>query len=207
MASTLDTHQPVSQDLPVLYIHPSRTSEWLPDIPSSLVKKLIDTGRVHPRLSQIVTQHYQLEPLPPFTGDIDHAIAMLDHGQLLEVVMAAGAIWHGRTLSRLIDKASLKAALSLFGERTYRLAVAEAEFDPSSEADQTPTELPPKEMLFEDGKLCFLTWLRCLPVSLSKRVELKFPPGMLTGSPSPAYATLGPDFVRKSGEAIIHAPE
>ncbi len=203
MNSSLNRSCSDFEDAPILYIHSSRGSEWLPDVPSHLIKHLSESERLRPRLSQIIVRRYELEACPAIKNDIDHAIALLNHATLSRAAGIAGAIWYGRTLSRLIGKEALGSALSVIDDETFRLAVAHADLAPIRDSGLLEASPPTKEALLRDGDLCFIAWLNSLPASLAKRVALKFPPDFESGTPSPDHGIYGPAIIRKCGEAFV----
>jgi hypothetical protein len=205
MSAPFDRSNAIFRDLPIRYIHPDRACEWLPDVPPSTSKQLSENERLWVRLSQIIMHHYDLESCPRLSGDTDQTIAMLNQATLMRVVEIGGAIWHGRTLSKLIDKTALSAALSVIDEATHRMAVANADLAPLPAHNQDfEPEPPAPDAILLNGKLCFISWMNALPGFLSKRIALKFPTEFLSEMPTPDHEIYGPAIVRKSAEAFVH---
>jgi len=205
MSTSFHSSNSIFQDLPIRYIHPDRACEWLPDVPSSVAKQLSENGRLWVRLSRIIIHRYDLESCPAISGNKDHSIAMLDQATLKQVVEIGGAMWHGKNLSKLIDKTALSVALAAIDEGTYRLAVAHAELAPPAAHSHHSNAVPPShDAIILNGKLCFISWLNALPGFLSKRIRLKFPMEFLSETPSPDHETYGPAIMRKSAEGFVH---
>ena len=179
MSTSFHSSNSIFQDLPIRYIHPDRAWEWLPDVPSIVAKQLSENARLWVRLSQIIIHRYDLESCPAISGNRDHAIAMLDQATLRRIVEIGGAMWHGRTLSKLIDKTALSAALTVIDEETYRLAVAHADLAPLAvHSGHSNAEPPSLDAILLNGKLCFVSWLNALPGFLSKRISIEISGGI-----------------------------
>lgn len=204
MTTFLDQGRSDFEASPVRYIHPDRVSEWLPHLPADLAGELVANPRLQPRLSDIIVAHYDLGACS-WQSDIDCAIAALSEQQFSRLIEAAGAIWHGRVFARLIGKSAIQNALSIIDERTFRLAVAKFSFAPAADDDQASTcDIPKKEAVESEGKLCLAAWLSVQPVPISKRVALKFSPTFVFGEPTPKHNVYGPAIVRKCGESLFN---
>lgn len=202
MTTDTNTANRIFRELPIRYIHPDRACEWLPDAPPALTAQLSANERLWRRLSLIIAIHYKfedykLEDHPAIGSGVDHAIAVLDYATLMRMVRIAGAIWHGRALAKLIDKAALSQVLTLIDESAYRLAVVNADLAPSDAED-----LPTKQSLLLNGRHCFLCWLNELPEFLLKRVILKFPKEFLSGPFPASHDGSAVAIFRKSAEGL-----
>jgi hypothetical protein len=188
---------------PVLYIHPDRAPEWLPDMPPHLTGLLSSCERLQPKLSLKIAQHYELGPCPALAGGIDLTISLLDYESLKQIVEIAGATWHGRTLRRAIGKDAFAMMVSIMSEHAFRTGVAQADLAPAGNEEPAEVLLPSRDVMLLDGRLCFSGWLSTLPNPIGKRIALKFPSDFETHMMSPDHLAYGPAIIRKTGEAFV----
>ncbi len=188
--------------LPGLYVHPDRTREWLPDLPAEIGLSLLRCGRLVPRLSAIITQHYKLTALEA-DGGLDLSIAMLSFNSLVQVSRLAGAIFHARQIRMLISKPAIAALFAGAGGWAHGYAMAQAELVPPASGDANESTPPTDEAIVQDGWLCFRAWLAKLSAPAAQRIALKFPKDFETGPLPSGFEAYGPDIVRAAGKGVL----
>jgi len=195
---------PVFSDLPSLYIHPDRQSEWMSELPDDITKSMNDCPRLQHRLSSLIHKRYCLEPYRPQLEGADVSIAILSHAHLVQLIKIAGAVWHGRSLMRLITKVDLVEIHRAIGESGYQIAISQAAIFPAPDNPETDLERPSEACLERDGVLCFRAWLAMLPKSISARILLKFPTPFFATSIPPNFLRHGPSIISAVGKELTN---
>lgn len=195
---------PVFSDLPSLYIHPDRQSEWMAELPDDITKSMNDCPRLQHRLSSLIHKRYRLEPYRPQLEGADVSIAILSHAELVQLIKIAGAVWHGQSLMRLITKVDLAEIHRAIGEAGYQLAISKAAFFPAPDNPGTDLERPSEACLERDGVLCFRAWMATLPKSVSARIGLKFPTPFDATSIPPNFSQHGPSIISAIGKELTN---
>ena len=113
----------------MLYIHPHRTRQWLPELPSEVSLSLLGCQRLGPRLSLLIRQHYKLSAFE-YSNSADLEMATLDFSLLSRIPALAGSIFHGRRLRTLISKTAIAEFFTGIDENADSLAVTHADWAP-----------------------------------------------------------------------------
>jgi hypothetical protein len=193
-------------DMPALYIHPHRCSEWLPHIPAAVATSLLGNRRLTRRLSALIAAHYGLSQGGPADRD-DMAIALLDIEALLRLIHFSGAILYGQYLRTAISGTVIAGLLSGLDAQAYEEAVKHANLGQEIEGGAGEAALT-REILLRDGYRCFCSWVNTLPPPVVQRLWLKFPEGPGKDEPPPIFRTQGPIIVRAAAKHIFsHASQ
>jgi hypothetical protein len=196
-------------EMPALYIHPHRCSEWLPHIPSGIATPLLGNRRLTRRLSALITAHYGLSQATATNRD-DMAIALLGVEALSRLIHLSGAIFYGQYLRTEISGTAIAGLLSGLDPLAYEAAVKQAGLGPEQEVhgETGPPALLTREIMLRDGHRCFCSWVKTLPPPIAKRIWLKFPDDPVEDDPPPVFHTRGPKIVRTAAEHIFqHASQ
>jgi hypothetical protein len=189
-------------EMPALYIHPHRCSEWLPHIPNSVAMPLLKNRRLTRRLSALIVAHYGLSR-PEAANNDDLAIALLDIEALLRIIHLSGAIFYGQYLRTEISGTAIAGLLSGLDPRAYEAAVKHADLGQEIADEAELAASLTREILLRDGHRCFCSWVKTLPPAVAKRVWLKFPDDPGEDEAPPIVQTQGPKIVRAAAKHIF----
>ncbi len=188
---------------PVLYIHPNRVGEWLPDLPAGAAKQLMACRRLTGRLSALIFHRYDLPPVPAaFFESTNATVTGFDYPLIGRLIGVAGAVWHKAALKRLINRDALQPILTGFDDVMMRL-VATATYQTAHSSPDGAPPIPNSEMIWESGKLCFCAWLDSVPQGVQARVVLKFPSDFERGPVPSEYRKDGPELVRTIARGLL----
>ncbi len=138
-----------------------------------LPEGLADEPRFAARLAQIVTRHYDLADTGETIEEVDRALAVLSRENLEKLAARAGVVLHARQFVQEI-RGPVLAAL---GERFGADALDDARRHPDLAMDKVKIDdLDELEAeIAGDGTACLAAWIEAIPVSLKRRVRLKWP--------------------------------
>jgi hypothetical protein len=194
-------------EMPALYIHPHRCSEWLPDIPASVAAPLLKNKRLMRRMSALIAAHYGLSQ-PAAANQDDIAIALLDIEALSRIIHLSGAIFYGQYLRTEISGTAIAGFFSGLDPWAYEAAVKHAHLGQEIEGETREPASLTRELLLRDGHRCFCSWVKALPPSIAKRIWLKFPEDPGKDEPPRIFHTHGPKIVKAAAKHIfLHASQ
>jgi hypothetical protein len=194
-------------EMPALYIHPHRCSEWLPHLPNSVAMPLLKNRRLTRRLSALIAAHYGLSR-PEAANKDDLAIALLDIEALSRLIHLSGAIFYGQYLRTEISGTAIAGLFSGLDPQAYEAVVNHTDLGQKIENETELAASLTREILLRDGHHCFCSWAKTLPPSIAKRVWLKFPDDPGEDEPPPIVQTHGPKIVRAAAKHIfLHASQ
>lgn len=155
-------------------MHPDRIAVCFRTVGADgLPDGLLDEPRFAARLVQIVTRHYDLADTGETIEEADRALALLSRENLEKLALRAGVVMHARQFVQEIRGPVLAALGERFGadalddaRRHADLAMDKAKID---DVDELEAEIA------RDGTACLAAWIESLPVSLQRRVRLKWP--------------------------------
>ncbi|MDP9837208.1 hypothetical protein J2T09_001960 [Neorhizobium huautlense] len=155
-------------------MHPDRIAVCFRTVGADgLPDGLLDEPRFAARLTQIVTRHYDLADTGESVEEADRALALLSRENLEKLAIRAGVVLHARQFVQEIRGPVLAALGERFGadalddaRRHADLAMDKAKID---DLDKLEAEIA------GDGTACLAAWIEALPVSLKRRVWLKWP--------------------------------
>ena len=136
--------------------------------------RLIATSRLAPRLLGLIAQH---EGLTPWQDElIDPAarwLMRLDQAGLRHAGLAAGALWHARSLRNMIMAKPRTQLLDALGEAIYGFAVSHVELAAEESVIAEPETL--MEAISRDGMCCLAAWGEVLAAPAARWFRLKLP--------------------------------
>ncbi len=136
--------------------------------------RLIATPRLAPRLLGLIAQHEGLVPWQDAL--IDPAarwLMRLDQAGLRYAGLAAGALWHARSLRNMIMAKPRTQLLEALGDAIYGFAVAHVELSAEETVVAEPEAL--LEAIGRDGLGCLAAWGEVLPEAAAPWFRLKLP--------------------------------
>ncbi len=173
--------------LPAAYCHPERLAKLLPDgLPADFRDRLIGSTRLRLRLSFLLARWFQLAPC--CAGELETPegrFAQLEGAPLESVIRRIGAIWHARTVRKIILAEPLRQLIESLGRDNYQAALHFIDLAPEDDAadqgaDDDEQDLPNVEDLLgwieRDGLIAVNAWCRHQPAALAGRLRLKLPP-------------------------------
>ena len=172
------------KQLPGAYCHPDQIRALLPDgLPSSLRDRLLQSKRLRPRLSCLLSDRFALEACSK--DDLKSPIsrfAMREGEALREAILGIGAIHHGQTLRRIILAEQLRQLIGHIGRGNYQRALASIDLaadqlDEPKDIDGNLDIQALTVLIERDGLLAIKAWCPHQPEALAKRLLLKLPPG------------------------------
>lgn len=180
-------------------MHPDRIALCFRTVGADgLPEGLADEPRFAERLARIVMRHYDLADTGEPIGEADQALALLSRDNLEKLAMRAGVVVHARQFVQEIRGPVLAALGKRFGadalddaRRHADLAMDKAKID---DLDELEAEIA------GDGAACIAAWIEALPVSLQRRVRLKWPNNhAVPVTDNTDLVELGPAILRRLG--------
>lgn len=176
--------------LPAAYCHPDRVGKLLPDgLPAGFRDQLMGSARLRLRLSSLLARRFALAPC--CAGDLttpEGRFAQLEGEDLTSALKRVGAIWHAKTIRKIILAEPLRHLIRQLGRDNHRAALrfidlaADEEVpnaDPSA-ADDDEQALPHVDKLLgkieRDGLIALNAWCQHQSAALAGRLRLKLPP-------------------------------
>lgn len=167
--------------LPATYCHPDRIGALLPEgLPASFQGRLLGSKRLRARLSSLLIERFQLGPCT--ADDLttpEGRFATLEGDELEGLILGIGAVWHARTLRRIILAAELRELIGKLGRDNHKRALRFADLAPEDEGGGA--EMPDIDslmvMIRQAGVRAINAWSRHQPAALAARLRLKLPPG------------------------------
>lgn len=155
-------------------MHPDRIATCFRTVGADgLPEGLLGDARFSGRLAEIVMRHYDLDDAGETADDADRVLVALTRGHLEKLAVRAGVVLHARQFVQEIRGPVLAALGERFGpaalddaRRHADLAVDMARTDDLDQLDAEVTR---------DGTACLAAWIDALPVSVKRRVRLKWP--------------------------------
>lgn len=136
--------------------------------------RLIATPRLAPRLLGLVARHEGLMPWQDELIDPQARWLMrLDQAGLRYAGLAAGALWHARSLRAMIMAKPRAQLLEALGEAVYGFAVAHVELAAEEGVIAEPEAL--LDAIGRDGTRCLAAWGEVLPAPAAPWFRLKLP--------------------------------
>lgn len=155
-------------------MHPDRIAVCFRSVGADgLPDGLLDEPRFAARLARIVTRHYDLADADEAIEDADRVLAARARENLEELAVRAGVVLHARHFVQEIRGPVLAALTERFGADALDDARRHADLatDKAKIADLDELEAE----IARAGTACLAAWIKALPVSLQRRVRLKWP--------------------------------
>lgn len=175
-------------DAATAWAHPRRLAEWLGHgVDVELVGRMTAVPRLQARCSMLIDRRL---------GDVVHAspaqaLALsLDGLGVAGLMQQAGAIWHGRTIIRVIDGAEVRSLVGEVGPGLRMLAIRHAALAPPEVEPRTGGALP--AFIADDGLRCVIAWCLAQPGAVGRRLLLRLPH---VAEPDATHRTSGPSIV------------
>lgn len=169
--------------LPAAYCHPERIAGLLPEgLAAGLRDRLAASSRLRLRLSALLERRFALPSLAAVDLATPEARFALLEGETLQGgLRRAGAIWHARSLRRIILAETLRRLVQRLGRANHRAALRFVDLAPEdNERDGIDLESPDIDGLMalieRDGLIAVNAWCRHQPAALAARLRLKLPP-------------------------------
>ncbi|MEM8948508.1 MAG: SctK family type III secretion system sorting platform protein [Pseudomonadota bacterium] len=173
--------------LPGVYCHPERIASLLPEgLPIGFRDRLIGSKRLRVRLSALLARRFRLAPC--CAGDLDTPegrLAQLEGEPLQNAIQQAGAIWHAKTIRKIILSEQLRRLIELLGRDNHRAALRFIDLAADDDGTRGPfggDDQPPLDVekllgrIERDGLVAVNAWCRHQPASIAGRLKLKLPP-------------------------------
>ncbi|MGI9420100.1 MAG: SctK family type III secretion system sorting platform protein [Geminicoccaceae bacterium] len=181
--------------LPAAYCHPERIARLLPDgLPTTFRDRLQGSERLSHRLSDQLAELFALEPCT--SEDLatpEGRFAALEDEELESALRRVGAIWHARTIRKIILAERLRELVVWLGRDNHRAALRFIDLapeEPPGSDDGSDDDAPDLQVLMgrieRDGLMAVNAWCRHQPAALAERLRLKLPPGPETDDEPPA---------------------
>jgi len=190
-----------------LDVDPARFACWLGHgVTADLIARMLAVPRLETRCGHLLRE--RLGPWPDASGappcparaSVRAAhVRDLDGLALLWLAQQAGAIWHARSILRVIDGVAVRALVSGIGATLRLVAIRHAALAPADADGTTGVEALPVDTLADpellarriahDGIGCLAAWCDAQPPALGQRVLLGLPAPWL---PTDAYRAYGP---------------
>jgi hypothetical protein len=136
--------------------------------------RLLATERLASRLLGLIAEHEGLVPWQDTLIDPAQAWLMrLDQGGMRQAGLAAGALWHARSLRAMIMARPRAELLEALGETIYGFAVAHVELAAEETVIAEPEAL--LDAIRRDGTRCLAAWGEVLPAEAVPWFRLKLP--------------------------------
>ncbi|MEB2847437.1 hypothetical protein GAO09_24930 [Rhizobiales bacterium RZME27] len=155
-------------------MHPDRVALCFRTVGANgLPDGLMDEPRFATRLTEIVTCHYDLADTSESIDEVDQALALLSRDNLEKLAARAGVVLHARQFVQEIRGPVLSALTDRFGAEALddarRHGALATDMARTDDLDELEAEVA------RDGTSCLAAWIEVLPVSLKRRVRLKWP--------------------------------
>lgn len=155
-------------------MHPDRIAVCFRTVGADgLPEGLLGEARFAERIAQIVTRHYDLADADQAIEKADRVLAARTRENLEELAVRAGVVLHARQFVQEIRGPVLAALTVRFGadaldeaRRHVDLATDKAKI---ADLDELEAEIA------RAGTACLAAWIEAIPVSLQRRVRLKWP--------------------------------
>ena len=186
--------------LPAAYAHGVHLAACLGDnFEVEFCEQLLATERLHSRLSELLTQHYDL---PDWREEQvcdaeDRVIAMATAEQIDVLAARSGAIYWSANIAGAILAHEAEAFQQQLGHDLCSYAVVHR--DLAGPKRDTVQQDDLHNVVLTDGWRCIEAWRRNLPESIGKRVLLKLAPNPLFDmQPDRIFDEFGPAIVRRA---------
>lgn len=169
------------------YCHPDRIAKLLPEsLPNGFRDRLQGSKRLRGRLSERLAERFALKPC-----DMDDLttpegrFAALEGESLQKALRRAGAIWHARSIRKIILAERLRVLVEWLGRDNHRAALRFIDLSPEDALpasgdtgadDETPDLQTLMGRIERDGLITVNAWCRHQPAALAARLRLKLPP-------------------------------
>ncbi|WID99708.1 nodulation protein NolU (plasmid) [Bosea vestrisii] len=151
-------------------IHPARIAACLDgSLSPTTLARLQASGRLHERLARLV-----LGDAPEISTASSAADPLLGAAPR-RVALLAGAVWHARSLLKLIAGQDIAIFTERVGAEVHAFGIRHVEQAVSSTLITGPERLA--EAVEHDGHGCLGAWLAALPEPDRRQILLRLPPG------------------------------
>ncbi len=152
------------------WAHPQRLAEWLGHgVDAELVARMMGVPRLQARCSALIDR--RLGPVQP--SPTQARALSLDGLGVAGLVQQAGAVWHGRTVIRIIDGVEVRSLVAQLGPGLRMLAIRHAALAPQ-EVEPKPSRALPA-VIADDGLRCVIAWCVAQPGPAGRRLLLRLP--------------------------------
>lgn len=182
-------------------MHPDRIATCFRTVGADgLPEGLLGDARFSGRLAEIVTRHYDLGDAGETADDADRILAALSQENLEKLAIRAGVVLHARQFVQEIRGPVLAALGERFGPEALddarRHADLALDMARTDDLDQLEAEV------VRDGTLCLAAWIEALPISVKRRVRLKWPNDhAVPMTDDGRFQECGPAIMRRLGAA------
>ena len=199
--------------LPAAYCHPERLQRLLPDgLPVQFRDRLLASKRLRLRLSSLIEARFALDACgPDLLATPAGRFARLEGEALEGALRHVGAIWHARSLRRIILAEPLRQLMDRLGRNIYQAALRGIDLAPDEAPDVTDaSETPPDidrllDRIERDGLAAVNAWCRQQPAALGARLKLKLRPcPEADGEPTAGHRAYGPIIVDRVSMELAH---
>ena len=175
-------------DAATAWAHPRRLAEWLGHgVDVELVGRMTLVPRLQARCSMLIGRRL---------GDVVQASATqalalsLDGLGVAGLMQQAGAVWHGRSIIRVIDGVDVRSLVGEIGPGLRMLAIRHAASAPLEVEPRTGGALP--AFIALDGLCCVIAWCLAQPGAIGRRLLLRLPH---VAEPDAKHRASGPSIV------------
>ena len=167
--------------LPAAYSHPDRIADLLPEgLPTRFRDRLQGSSRLRPRLSALLAKRRALAPCTlQDLATPEGRFVQLEGEDLENALRRIGAIWHARTIRKIILSERLRELIERLGRDNHRAALRFIELAPEDdgEGDGDAVDVDALMGLIErDSLIAVNAWCRQQPAALGERLRLKLRP-------------------------------
>ncbi len=175
-------------DAATAWAHPRRLAEWLGHgLDVELVSRMTAVPRLQARCSRLIDRRLG----EVVQASATQAVALsLDGFGVIGLMQQAGAIWHGRSIIRVIDGADVRSLVGEIGPGLRMLAIRHAALAPLEVEPQAAGTLP--AFIAEDGLRCVIAWCLAQPGAVGRRLLLRLPQ---VAEPDARHRASGPPIV------------
>ncbi|GGE35976.1 type III secretion protein [Agaricicola taiwanensis] len=188
----------VFMSAPVTYIHPQRFSACFGEtIGAKGCERMIATPRLAKRLSDLITNAYNLGPAEAPASEEDLLIALMPGERLEQLARRAGAIFWGNTLGNVVLSQDVAGFSKSLGDDQWMLALHNRDLaGPAQPFDSVEKACA---SLADDGWKCLSAWCSSQTPGVGRRVRLKLAPHEhLDATSEEPIASLGPAIIRRA---------
>ena len=158
-------------DVATAWAHPRRLAEWLGHgVDVDLVSRMTLVPRLQARCSVLIGRRLGDVMQPSAAQALALSLDGLDVAGLMQ---QAGAVWHGRTIIRVIDGVDVRSLVGEIGPGLRMLAIRHAASAPSEVEPRTGGALA--AFIAHDGLCCVIAWCLAQPGAVGRRLLLRLP--------------------------------
>ena len=159
---------------PLTFVNPTQLNEcWPQPLTDQQHSALYDAPRFQARLSQLLINRFQLQPLAqlPMPADEDLPVLLLSSEDFKRLPRLCGAIWHAATLSREIRSEAVNQLRSGLGSDVFAQALANRSMAGAADLLRQPADL--LDAIDRDGASAVAAWLHHQPDALRDWLRLR----------------------------------